>query len=304
MRIMLPFLACVSLGLIGLAVPLRGTGAGEAAARTSGLRVASDLEEYQLIPMHSLPRSPEKSALDAYCSGYRAAKQSPLARSIEKLGWIVTSEAPLGRFRAVSFASGFNPGTSALCFARNANIAVFEGNALVALAYPKRPYQGPDSNSNPIPLGIVEPLEDGPGLLIWTDPPGVPVGELRVEGESLRLTARAKEHAYCQGRARVPDIYEKGIDTARRMLFARGWKPQRPAEKPGDGDMAREMAKQGLIEAEACSGTGVGFCNWAYRGKAGLLHVTTVGGAPEPANDTVSSYDVECGTPADLPSRQ
>lgn len=295
MRIVVLLLACVSLGLLGWVVQSRGTSVGEAAAQTSGLRLKSDLGEYQLIPLRRLPRSPEKSALDEYCSGYRAAKQSPLARSVEKLGWIVTSEAPLGRFRTVTFASGFNPGTSALCFARNANIAVFEGGALVALAYPKRPYQGPDSNSNPIPLGVVEPLEDGTGLLIWTDPPGTPVGELRVEGESLRLTARAKEHAYCQGLARVPDIYEKGIDTARRMLFARGWKPQHPAEKPGDGDMAREMAEMGLIEAEACSGTGVGFCNWAYRGKAGLLHVSTVGGALEPARNTVSSYYVECG---------
>lgn len=293
MRIAVPLLACVSLGLIGWAVQSRGTGVGETAAQTSGLRLKSDLGDYQLIPLSRLPRSPEKSALDQYCSEYRATKQSPLARSVEKLGWIVTSEAALGRFRAVSFASGFNEGTSSLCFARNANIAVFEGNALVALAYAKHPSQNSDSSWDPT-LGVVEPLEDGRGLLIWTDPPGTPVGELRVEGASLRLTALAKEHDYCHGRARVPDIYGKGIDTARRMLFARGWKPERPTEKPGEGDMAREMAKKGLIEAEGCAGTGVGYCGWTYRGKAGLLNVTTVGGELEPADNTVSRYDVAC----------
>jgi len=291
--VVIPF-ACVSLGLIGWAVQSRGADVAKPAVQTQALRVESDLREYQFMPLHRLPHSPEKSALGQYCSAYRAAKQSPLARSVEKLGWIVTSEAPLGRYRAVSFASGFDEGTSAMCFARNANVAVFDGDALVALAYAKRPYTGPNSNSNPVPLGVVEPLEDSTGLRVWTDPPGMPVGELRVVGDSLRLTARAKEHAYCRDRARVPDIYGKGIDSARRMLFAQGWKPMRPSETPGEFDMALEMAKKGLIEAEACSGTGVGYCRWNYRGKAGLLHVVTAGGEEKPADNWVSGYRVEC----------
>jgi hypothetical protein len=151
-----------------------------------------------------------------------------------------------------------------------------------------------DSASNPIPLGVVEPLEDGTGLLVWTDPPGVPVGELRLQGGSLRLTSRARDHAYCQGQAKVPDIYGKGIDVARRMLFAQGWKPERPAEKPGDFDMAHEMAEKGLVEAEACAGTGVGYCSWNYRGKADELRVITVGGGEQPADNTVSGYSVGC----------
>ena len=261
------------------------------------IRVVSELPEYRFVRLRNLPRSPEKGQLPEYCSEYRAKNLSADARTIERLGWIVTSEASLGRFEVITFVSGFDPGTSALCFAHNANIAVFDRGEVVALAYAKRPYRGPDSASNPTPLGIVEPLADKSGLLVLTDPPGAPVGELRAEDGNLRLSGRAKAHTYCGGRATVPDVYEKGIDVARRVLLARGWVPERPAERPGEGDMAHDMAQIGLVEAETCSGTGVGYCAWTYRGKAGLLHVVTVGGDPEPANNVVVGYNVECSPP-------
>ena len=263
------------------------------AAPSSQLRIESELKEYSFTSVHRLQRSPEMPERPEYCSQYRAEKLSPLAFSVEKLGWIVTSVAPLARFQAVTFVSGFNPGTSGLCLARNANIAVFDGNELVALAYAKSKL-GPALESDPAPLGVVEPLEDGMGLLIRTDPPGIPVGEFHVAGEKLRLTARAMTHANCRGSAIVPDIYGKGIDTARRMLFTQDWKPERPAEGPEVGDMAREMSEKGLIEAEMCSGTGFGYCSWNYRGKAGVLHVVTVGGDSAPSANTVSSFNVEC----------
>jgi len=253
------------------------------------LQVASDLGDYAFVPLRRLPRSPEKGVLDEYCSGYRPTKLSPLARSVESAGWIVMSEAPLGRFHVVTFASGFDPGTSALCFARNANLAVFDGPALVALAYAKRPYRGPDDSENPIPLGRVESLEDGTGLLVWTDPPGVPVGELHVSGERLRLTARSPVHAYCRGEASAPDIYGRPITFARRILLARGWQPHRPAEVPDDLDRLLGDTDADTVELEACSGTGDGYCNWSYRTKAAQLHVITVG-----EDHTVSSYGVEC----------
>lgn len=246
----------------------------------------SDIKGASLVSLATLPRSPENGSLDEYCQGYRAKKLTDLGRQVEKLGWIVTSQAQLGRYQVVSFASGFDPGTSALCSARNANIGVFNGSKLVALAYTAR--------SADWRLGVVEPLESG-ALLVWGgDGEGAPIGELHAENDALRLTAIAPERTFCQGRAVVPNVYGKPLDAARKVLIAHGWRPQRPSESPGETDLAADFAKQGIIEAESCAGTGVGYCEFNYRGPSGVLSMTTVGGEPEPANNTVVRYSVGC----------
>ena len=254
-------------------------------AAASELVAPSEIPGFTLVPLRAVPHSPEDGALDEYCEQYRAETLSDLGHLIQKQGWIVTSEATLGRYRVVSFASGFEPGTSALCFARNANIAIFDGQQLLAIAYAAH---GKDR-----PLGKVEPLESG-ALLIWSDPPGMPVGELHADGGKLRLTKLSPQRSFCHGKASVPNVYGKSIAAARRILMASGWRPRRPDEKPGEGDMARTLARQGLIEAEICSGTGVGYCGFGYQGKVGQLEVTTVGGEPDPAANTVVNYEVIC----------
>ncbi|SFK03653.1 hypothetical protein SAMN03159338_3076 [Sphingomonas sp. NFR04] len=294
--------ALTCLGAAGLgAVLLPATAAsGPAAgsrpvnrpASASELPLVSDLAAYKLVQAQRLPRSPERSRLDEACSGYRPKKQSAVAQWVRRAGWIVTSEAPLGKFKVVSFVSGFDPGTSGLCFARNANLAVFDQGRLVALAFRKHSTSKDDDTS---PLGPVEALEDGSGLLVWTDPPGMPVGELRLAETGLRLANRAKAHRYCHGRVKVPDIYGEDIPSARKMLSAEGWRPDPPAEKPGKLDQARVWVEKGYVEAERCAGTGVGYCSWNYRAAAGRLAVVTVGGGGTGQGDTaVSSYGVEC----------
>jgi len=252
-----------------------------------GIHTASDIKGALLVPLGTLPHSPENGLLDDYCTGYRAKKLSAVGRQVAKLGWIVTSEAPLGRYHVITFASGFTPGTSAICFARNANIGVFDGARLVALAY--------TSHKAGWQLGVAEPQESGT-LLIWGgDGPGEPAGELRQENDGLRLTKVAAKRTFCGGRAVVPDVYGKHIDAARKVLIAHGWRPLRPHEKPVDGDAAAELAKRGVIEAETCSGTGVGYCAFEYRNTVGVLGVTTVGGDPEPGGDNfVVDYNVSC----------
>ena len=247
---------------------------------SSVLRTKSDIEGKSLVAVGALPHSPENGSLDQYCEGYRAKKLTATGSQVAKLGWIVTSEAPLGSYQIVTFASGFNPGTSGLCFARNANIAIFNGPSLVALAY--------SSRSAKRPLGVTEPLESG-ALLIWTDPPGFPVGELHEENNGLRLTAVSPERTFCNRQAVVPNVYGKPIDAARKFLIARGWRPMRPRERPDELDWARHLARQGVVEAETCSGTGMAYCGFNYRSSAGRLSVTTAG-----ENPRVVSYKVDC----------
>jgi hypothetical protein len=253
-----------------------------AASSSDVLRSKSDIKGVSLVSLRAIPRSPENGSLDEYCEGYRARKLTAVGRQVAKLGWIVTSEAPLGRYQVVTFVSGFTPSTSAMCLARNANIGIFDGASLVALAYTPR--------STDTPLGKVESLEGG-ALLIWSDPPGWPVGELHEQNNSLRLTPIAPERTFCRGRAVVPNVYGKQIEAARKILIAHGWRPRRPAQRPPfEVDfIVAQLAKSGVIEAEDCSGTGVGYCGFAYDGPAGVLGVTTAGD-----DHSVVSYGVAC----------
>ena len=245
----------------------------------------SDIKGASLVSLGTLPHSPEIGFLDEYCEGYRDKELTAAGRQVAKLGWIVTSEAPLGRYRVVTFASGYTPGTSGMCAARNANIGIFDGASLVALAY--------TSQSADVPLGTVEPLEGG-ALLVWGGGwTGPPVGELHESNNDLHLTAIAPERTFCRGRAVVPNVYGKPVDAARRILLAHGWRPQRPSASDRKWGGAGELAKRGIIEAESCSGTGVGYCAFSYRGPAGVLSLTTIGGT-DLAENSVVNYGVVC----------
>nr|WP_249209448.1 hypothetical protein [Burkholderia cenocepacia] len=251
------------------------------------MRTGSDIAGASLVPLGTLPHSPESGSLDPFCTQYRAKATTAAGREVAQRNWIVTSEAPLGRYTVVTFASGFNAGTSAICFVRNGNIGVFDGTTLVALGYTARKAGWQ--------LGSVDRMENG-ALLVWGgNGPGAPVGELHEASGGLRLTRVAAERAFCDGRAVVPNVYAKPLDVARRILIAHGWQPLRPREKPDAMDGAATLAKHGVVEAEACSGTGVGYCALRYRNAAGVLGVTTVGGEPDrPSENTVIDYQVAC----------
>jgi hypothetical protein len=259
-------------------------------ARATTIQVKSELKGASLIAVRTLPRSPENGSLDDYCSGYRAIKLSAIGKQVAKRGWIVTSESSLGRYRVVTFASDFTPGTSAMCFAGNPQIAVFDGSSLVAIASTSA------SSDLDVQLGVVEPLESG-ALLIWGGGwTGSPVGELHVEPNGVRLTATSAQRTFCHFRAVVPNIYGRSIDVARKTLIARGWQPLRPEEAPGEHDGASRLAKRGIVEAQDCAGTGVGYCGFSYRGPAGVLHVITIGD-DSPGDNSVVNYSVECNRP-------
>jgi len=271
--------------IVSIAVLASATFGGTASAEP--LRTGSDIAGASLVPFGTLPRSPENGSLDPFCTQYRAKTTTAAGREVAQRNWIVTSEAPLGRYTVVTFASGFSAGTSAICFARNGNIGVFDGTTLVALGYTARKASWQ--------LGSADRLESG-ALLIWGgDGPAPPVGELHEHNGELRLTRVAAESTHCNGHAVVPNVYGKPLDAARKILIAHGWQPLRPREKPDAMDGAATLAKHGIVEAEACSGTGMGYCALRYRNAAGVLGVTTVGGEPDrPSANTVIDYQVAC----------
>lgn len=88
------------------------------------------------------------------------------------------------------------------------------------------------------------------------------------------------------------NVFDMPITEAREQLQAAGWLPvPQPKEKWGQQPDLQDM---GVTEAETCSGTGMAFCSYVYRGQNATLHVTTAGELDEDHIPGVAFYDVDC----------
>lgn len=278
--------ALAALGFAAGAHAKEGQGAVGPNDIPEQLRARSDVKGLVFTMLNRLPNPPRAVKPAEFCSHYVATPASSGARAARARGWIVTGEAPLGPFTAVSFAGGFEPATSGTCFVQDGNVGIFRDDQLVAVAYAGRGSQQS--------LGKVSALEDG-AVRVWSgDTLSQPLGDMRRESEGylLHLGALAPFETFCSGRARVPNIYGMGIDKARRALMQAGWTPV-PGNQDEDDRFGREkdLRKKGIVEVEGCSGTGFGFCAYGYKGSAGTLSVTTVGDDDLP---TVSGYGATC----------
>ncbi|WP_221625313.1 hypothetical protein [Burkholderia cepacia] len=266
--------AGLMLGL-ALAVP--------AAAQTtvSAPRVVSELKDIRMKPLANLPMA--GSANDrGDCSQLVIQPKSAAARLVAAQGWAVMSDMPLGPYRAISFAGQMEAATSGTCSITQGNVAVFENGRLIALAYGK--------SAEDTAIGRLAPLESG-AVRIWDgDIAPSPAGDLHVDRDgTLRLSRVADEDAVCQGRAKVPNVYNMPIDKARKALIANGWNPVRGGASGEPRQSA--LVRRGIVETESCAGTGLAFCDFGYTGPAGKLTLTTVG---EGALPSVTDYDVKC----------
>jgi hypothetical protein len=245
-------------------------------------RVQSDLKDIRMRAITSLPKAGGSADDRNSCSWRVIQPKSPAAKLVAAQGWAVTADVPMGSYRAVSFAGQMEAGTSGTCTITQGNVAVFDGDRLVALAYGKLP-------EDPA-IGNLTALEGG-AVRVWDgDLVGSPVGDLRVEADgTLRLGKLADEESVCKGRAKVPNVYGMPIDKARKVLAASGWNPVRG----GASSESRQagLVKRGIAEAESCAGTGLAYCDFGYSGPAGRLTVTTAG---EKSLPSVVGYDVNC----------
>lgn len=233
----------------------------------------------------TLPRAPGAvSGLDE-CSHLTVKPSSEAGRVVAERGWAVTGEAKLGTsLRAVSFAGGFEPGTSGTCLVNDGNVGVFDGSKLVALLYAEK--------GSKQSLGRIQALEGGGVRVIDGDYLATPLGDIRsIDDYKFEFNPVAANDGVCDGRAKVPNIHDMPIDKARAALKANGWEPVPSSEQDRTDSRVADLVKLGVVEAEACSGTGLGYCNFNYRGEAGTLSVTTAGDNDYPS---VSDYDVKC----------
>lgn len=246
------------------------------------LRVQSDLKDIRMKAIASLPKAGGSASDRDGCPWRVIQPKSAAARLVAAQGWAVMADVPLGAYRAVSFAGHMEAGTSGTCNITQGNVAVFDGDKLVALAYGK--------SAEDTAIGNLTALEGG-AVRVWDgDIVGSPVGDLHVEADgTLRLGKLADEESVCKGQAKVPNVYGMPIDEARKALVDKGWKPVRGGASPEPRQAA--LVRRGITEAESCAGTGLAYCDFGYVGPAGRLTLTTVGENELP---TVSDYEVKC----------
>lgn len=256
------------------------TGLAWAQAGAPAPHLTSELSDVRFVALKELPRAPAQAP-----GGQRdcrtIAASSEAGRIVAERGWAVTGDLPLGAYRAVSFAGSLQDGTSGTCIVEDGNVAVFDGSRRVALAYGK-----PDSRA----IGWIVANPDGSVGLRDGDIDGSPIGNLRVRQDGgLLLSRLAAQEGVCGGRATIPNIRNQPIDKARASLAAKGWRPV--PHEPEHGTREADLVRKDIVEVESCSGTGLGYCSFTYKGSDGTLSVTTIGEGDFP---TVSDYAVRC----------
>lgn len=267
-------------------------------ARPEALSVRSTVGGTRIIATTRLPLNPKRAPIAEDCSSYALPHpRTAGGRNAAAKGWIVTSETKLGRYDAITFAGALDPSTSSTCAHVDGNLAIFDGPMLKALAY--RPRQA-EEQRKASSLGVDAAAEDPLGSAEQIEPrrirlyyglPGSPFADV-VLGNGISVEPIAKEDRVCSGGAVVPNVFGEDIRKARKSLMARGWVPQRPAEEASG---AEDLDRQGVVEAQACSGTGYAFCAFSYRHRKGYgLSVTSMG-----EEYRVTKLDASCTGPAE-----
>lgn len=261
-------------------------------ASDADLKIASQRSGLDFVKLNTLPRSPKDNGDRNLCSNHIVKAGTPGGLQVEKQGWAVTSEVPLGPYEAVSFAGTFEAGTSGTCQILDGNVGIFLSDRLVALIYAAR-------KSN-LSIGAIIPFGGKGVRIVDGDLLQSTVADIRTVGETgLIVTPPALEEKVCDGVSAVPYIEALPIDIARSMLAERGWiaVDQSGAGTRSSGE-AEEIAKRGIVEVQDCSGTGFGFCGYIYKGAAGDLFVTTFGEvAADGSMPHVAGYRIDCAAP-------
>ncbi|HEY4199956.1 MAG TPA: hypothetical protein VGM83_05285 [Devosiaceae bacterium] len=284
-----------NLFMVALALaPIGTTSAAMAAQGAVGindqpaeLRAVSKVSDLKFTLLAKLPSAPPSGRETSGCENFVISPTSSAGKLVADQGWSVTGEAPLGDDEAVSFAAVFEQGTSGTCAIQQGNVAIFHDETLLAIAYAPHPTDET--------IGSIASLEGG-NVRVWSgDLLSTPVADLELldGGYLLQLGDVAAEETLCGGKAVVPNIYGTGIDKARAKLAASGWQPVLNITETGGDQYGREidLAKHGITEVNTCSGTGLGYCDFNYVGKAGKLNVSTVGEDDFPV---VAGYAVDC----------
>lgn len=253
-------------------------------AAAFGQEVVSEIPAIKAAKATNLPEGPRPVRGGDNCLSYFPEPTTDAGRFAQQRGWGVISELPIGDYDLVSFAGEFVTGTSGSCAIRQGNIGVFEGSRLKAILYTA-------SKADEL-IGVLAPTGAG-SIRIWSgDYLAQPVADLSAGSVGLIVGEVADEDAFCDGTVAVPNVYGQPITEARTKFIASGWNPvPQPIEEWGQQPDLHEL---GVTETEGCSGTGFGYCRYAYETTRAKLNVTTAGELFEDNVPAVTDYGVTC----------
>lgn len=258
--------------------------ANAATAETpSGPTLRSGVSGLRIVATTDLPT--RSGGADGACGPAVVAPRSTGGKAVMARGWTVTGEVRAGGYDLVSFVGAMEPGTSGTCQLRDGNVAFFKDGRLHALAY--------TAKGGTRSIGSIERLDNGDVRILDGDLVVQPLADIRFgSAGAVSIAEPARTEKVCGGRADIPNVRGMPIDKARAALGKAGWVPATGRAGPAERDeRAERLSRNGVVEAESCSGTGLGYCSFGYRAAAGSLSVTTVGDGEWPI---VSDYAVTC----------
>ena len=257
----------------------------ENSAAATRLTLASKVDAVRIAAVSTLPSNDGDTDDASFCSRFIQTPGSASARAVRDAGWFVTGQAQVGDYQAVSFVGGLRAGTSGICLLDDGNVALFKEGALRAIIYGKK--------GMPNAIGMIR-ADAGVVKIHDGDVLHQPAALLRVTDDgAVSIDPLPASEAVCNGAASVPNIQNLPINKARDMLAKAGWAklPRAQPIREAEDMRAFDLVSRGITEVDSCSGTGLGFCNFAYQGPAGRLSVMTVGDDEWP---TVASHGVTC----------
>lgn len=264
-----------------------------AAAQAGPSTVASQVKGVYIVEIRVLPKAPEAST-DA-CSGAGVATLATApGHEVARQGWTVSAEKLIDGYTVISFYSNARPGPGGKCLIENGNVAVYKNDALKALIYGP----GIDAGSgkaelvSPVAMAIDAGVADR--IQLW-DSVGEhgPTAELVIRGNALSVEPLPASESYCGGVAPVPTVYGLPIEQARGQILKAGWSPM-PANGLSSHDPARDLVKDGVTEAQGCTGGGTSSCHFSYRQGENLQLDVVANGA----SHRVISFSVNCAATA------
>lgn len=258
---------------------------GASVAWADTFDLISQVPGLETAKLSEIPANTAASEEAGLCSVVLPAPNTAAGKSLTAEDWYVTAEIEASGLTFVSFVGKTEPGTSGSCLIRDGNIGIYRDDRPLALIYA-------DTKSGRS-IGSLQAL-DGGRLRIWDgDYLSAPLADLQLVESSLVIVRHISERdSFCADAASAPNIYGLPIHLARRLLLSEGWQPAPRTETSGGGlDMGGS-----LPELQDCSGTGFGYCAWAYVNKSGqILRVTTAGEPKEGSSPVVAGFEVTCG---------
>ena len=247
-----------------------------------GVIIDPDLKKFKFATLGSIPKAAqpilEKDIRG--CDRYILDNEKlniPLSNDIIKKGWAILSESQLDQYELIAFAGKFEVETSATCYVTESAIAIFDNGSLLGVIY----LEGRDD----VLIGHFEKMDDGFLRLYSGDPLQVPVADLNIHTNGLKLDPISKRPLrYCGKKTVIPNTLGMTIQDARDKLWTSGFDRIEHEQEP---ESYTSKTYPGINELVGCS-LGIPWCYFEYEDKHSKVTLRTLGSAE------VVRSDVRC----------